>query len=274
MLVHLVARALPGQRPLADPAAAWWLWRRLRRAWPNALAACLMPNHVHLLVHRGKPTAAAAQLAHCLSGFTRHVDGGRIWEPIPVPDPIRDAQKVALNLRYVHLNPCRAGLANDPLCWPWSTHRGLLGAEFDPWVTASRLATALHRSARFLPRWLHDFTTRDPSVSAGARRPPVAARPRAIPQVPLQVIVQAAEAATPWSRPSVRRRAVVLLAMAQGWRDTGLLGTATGLKRRRVQVLATQPAPVLLAAASMCLGDPRLRSKASQSALAAHFRTT
>jgi hypothetical protein len=46
-------------------------------------------------------------------------------------------------VRYVHLNPCRDRFANDPLVPVWSTHRGAIGGEVDPWVSAERLSRAL-----------------------------------------------------------------------------------------------------------------------------------
>jgi putative transposase len=35
-------------------------------------------------------------------------------------------------VRYIHLNPVRAGLVSDPLDYPWSGHRAYLGQEEVP----------------------------------------------------------------------------------------------------------------------------------------------
>jgi hypothetical protein len=38
-------------------------------------------------------------------------------------------------VRYVHLNPVRAGMVTDPDEYPWSGHRAYLGKEKLPWMT-------------------------------------------------------------------------------------------------------------------------------------------
>jgi hypothetical protein len=40
-------------------------------------------------------------------------------------------------LRYVHMNPVKAGLAMDPAQYPWSSHRAYLGLESPTWVTTA-----------------------------------------------------------------------------------------------------------------------------------------
>ena len=47
-----------------------------------------------------------------------------------------DAESYLLELvRYIHLNPVRAGLVNDPADYPWSSHAAFLGLETIPWLT-------------------------------------------------------------------------------------------------------------------------------------------
>lgn len=43
-------------------------------------------------------------------------------------------------LRYIHLNPVRAGLVHDPADWPWSGHRGLIGLSNDALLDKDALA--------------------------------------------------------------------------------------------------------------------------------------
>jgi len=38
-------------------------------------------------------------------------------------------------LRYIHLNPVRAGLVSDPAAYPWSSHLTYLGLRTQHWVT-------------------------------------------------------------------------------------------------------------------------------------------
>jgi hypothetical protein len=47
-----------------------------------------------------------------------------------------DADKYLLQLvRYIHLNPVRAGIVADPDQYHWSAHRTYLGLQTTPWLT-------------------------------------------------------------------------------------------------------------------------------------------
>jgi hypothetical protein len=259
VFLHLVARAMPGQAPLADPGLAWWMMRRLRTAWPEALAACVMPDHVHVLVHANVPEGLRRQLARVSAAFSRHARGRRIWQPVPLPQRVPNLLHLERTIRYLHLNPTRAGLVQDPICWPWSTHRGLLGAVFDPWVAPDRLAKTLGRSKRNLADWLHRYVAGDPSVLKSGTKPLLSASMNAVPCVSLGPILEAARAATPWSAKPVRRHAFVLLATNQGWRNSTLLARVAGISAKRIRTLSCIPDPELLEKATLCLGDSRLR---------------
>ena len=42
-------------------------------------------------------------------------------------------------VRYIHLNPVRAGIVNEPEDYGWSGHRAYLGLETIPWLTTDWL---------------------------------------------------------------------------------------------------------------------------------------
>ena len=202
--------------------------------------------------------AAKIRLGGILSGLTRTASK-RVFEPVPEPEEVANGLHLERLVRYVHLNPCRAKLTRDPLSWPWSTHRGLLGAELNPWVSEQTLGKVLGRPSRGLGTWLHGYVSGDPSVDVSGTPPPVPCAPREVCNVPLDAIRRAAFAATPWSPPTIRRRLVVQLALHQGWRDTNAIAHAAGLSTRTVRRIAMEPSdPALLRAAQLCLGDSRL----------------
>lgn len=257
MIIHLVARALPGQKPFADPRAAWWLMWRLRIAYPGALCACVMPEHLHQITETDDPHGARVRLAKILAVATVRAGRRRVFESVAEPQPMASGLHLERSVRYLHLNPCRAGLVADPLCWPWSTHRGLVGAELDPWVTPGRLARALGRPERSLPEWLHRYVSSDPTVRVEGTELLPPAPPASVPRHGLEEIRRAALSASPWSTPHERRRLVVGLALHQGWSDTRIIALAAQLARRSVQRAVADRAGVELAA-RMCLADPRL----------------
>lgn len=98
-----------------------------------------MNNHVHLAVQVGI-TPLSNVMHHLSFRYTRwinqrenrvgHLFQGR-FKAILV-----DADAFLLELvRYIHLNPVRVGLADDPANWLWSGHRTYLGLTETPWLT-------------------------------------------------------------------------------------------------------------------------------------------
>jgi len=259
MFLHLVARALPGQTPFSTDGVARWMMRALRRTWPEALSACLMPSHLHLLLACADAEQERKRLARIAAAFSQHSGQQRVWRPVESPRLVTDHAHLIRTIRYVHLNPCRSRLVDDPLMWPYSTHRDVVGAVVDPWVPADRVAAAIRYRGRGFRDWYHQFVSSEARVARALRDRLRPAEPRLVPTVPLQTIVEAVVAATPWSTIHVRRRAVVLLAVHQGWDDPRLLARAANLTPRHVRNLMRESSPEVLAAAAMCLGDARLR---------------
>jgi REP element-mobilizing transposase RayT len=104
-----------------------------RRFAIRLYAYVLMPNHVHLLLE-----LTAGKLARCLQVIQQryaqyvnrkyrrvgHLYQGR-YRAIVCE---RDRFLFAL-IRYLHLNPVRAGLVQDPAEYPWSSHTAYLGRQ-------------------------------------------------------------------------------------------------------------------------------------------------
>ena len=76
--------------------------------------------------------------------------------------------------------------------------------------------------------------------------------------VPLPAIVQAAEAATPWSSPPLTRRIAHQLAREQGWVNGSEIARALGVSRRTLSRWTEESQPLQMTPARLCLGDPRL----------------
>ena len=259
MYVHIVASALVGWAPFYRPEEADWFWRTLRASFPDALAACLMWNHLHLVAPEAPDLRA--KVGSLLSGFTRHVGRHALFNPAPPPQRLPNEQHVRRTVRYIHLNPCREGAVSDPISWPWSTHRGAIGAELDPWVRSQHLRIELRWHARDFARSFHRYVSGDPSVKVEATPFPEPALPRIDPVVPLPAILRAARAATPWSPPALTRRIAHQLVREQGWADGPEIARVLGVSRRTLRRWTEAPQPLELGSAQMCLGDHRLTSR-------------
>lgn len=253
MLAHLVARARFGA-PLADPFAAAWLWPKLREPFPVVYGVLFMPNHLHIVGEL--PRDAQVQLGAILSGLTRHTGhAGPLWETAPTTR-VPDRQQLQRQLRDVALNECRAGLSRDPLEAPWSTHRDVMGAVIDPWVTHDAVQRAVGwRTRDFQAAW-HRYVTGDPCVAAEAAAMPMEE------QLPLACLALAALAAhrsapEALARRSGARRTFAHLAIARGWKVRDAAG-ACCISDDAVRKLLRKP--VELDAATRCL-DPRLHRR-------------
>jgi REP element-mobilizing transposase RayT len=141
----------PSDRQMLDALVA----ETLERFDARAHAYCWMTNHMHL----------ALQVADApLGPIVRRIAGvyaRRIQQRLPTTghlferryrSVLVDADTHLLRLvRYIHLNPLRAGLVADPVDYPWSGHRAYLGLTSIPWLTTDftlRLLGTNRSSAR------------------------------------------------------------------------------------------------------------------------------
>lgn len=131
----------------------------------------LMTNHIHLVMQTAEmPLSRIMQnislrytkWINYSQNRTGHVFQGR-YKAILI-----DADAYLLELvRYVHLNPVRAGAAPSVDAWPWAAHRAYTGAETIPWLTTEyvlgMLGTDLGRARSAYVSFVND------GVSEGRR---------------------------------------------------------------------------------------------------------
>ncbi len=170
---HVTARAANRARLFRDDAdyAAWiqFLGMSCERYRLSCLAYCLMPSHLHavMLATDGQLSAAMQYLgAACARRQHRRYrsNGHRSHGCYDSMLVNRDAYLLEV-VRYVLLNPVRAGLCQAPTEWPWSSAREALGRRAAPaWmdfrIVHGLLGPADGRGAARLERFL----------SAGVRR--------------------------------------------------------------------------------------------------------
>lgn len=95
-------------------------------------AFCWMPNHVHLLIEVSDTPLGPAMM--CIaSRFARTVQWrrettGHLFERRYRAILVDSERYLCELLRYIHLNPVRAGLVADPADYEWSGHRSAFRA--------------------------------------------------------------------------------------------------------------------------------------------------
>jgi REP element-mobilizing transposase RayT len=117
-------------------------------------AYCWMSNHVHMLLQVGEMPLGRVVL-RIASSYARSVQArmettGHLFER-RYHAVLVDADRYLLTLlRYIHLNPVRAGLTATAGEYPWSSHHHYSGTRHEPWVTAGFALAMLggdHRTA-------------------------------------------------------------------------------------------------------------------------------
>lgn len=101
------------------------------RAGTRIWAWCLMPNHVHLVLVPAREDGLRVALGEAHRRYTRCVNSregwrGHLWQGRFASFPMDERHLLAC-VRYVELNPVRAGLVARAEQWPWSSARAHLG---------------------------------------------------------------------------------------------------------------------------------------------------
>jgi putative transposase len=118
------------------------LMRNAARESKTAIwAYCLMPNHVHFIAVPTEPDGLRKLFADAHRRYTsvlnaRHDWTGHLWQG-RFSSVAMDARHLMAAVRYVTLNPVRAGLAPRAEDWRWSSARAHLDGRSDGVVDPS-----------------------------------------------------------------------------------------------------------------------------------------
>lgn len=113
-------------------------------------AYALMGNHVHLLLTAGRP-GTLAQLMHALDEdyllHLRRREAGlaAVFEPAIDVTAIHAPRHLLACMRYIELNPVRAGLVRRPEDYRWSSYRANAGDRQDALLSPHPYYLALGR---------------------------------------------------------------------------------------------------------------------------------
>ncbi len=111
--------------------SSWCLKHRV-----DIWAYCLMPNHVHLIAVPESPESLRRALGEAHRRYTLMVNTrqgwqGCLWQGRFFSFPM-DEQYLLRAVRYVELNPVRAGLTGTPEEYPWCSARSHILHTNDP----------------------------------------------------------------------------------------------------------------------------------------------
>jgi putative transposase len=128
----------------------------------TVLGYCLMTNHVHLILVPSTTEALTRALTVAHQKYAWAINRregwlGHLWQERFHSFAMDDAHLYQA-LRYVELNPCRAGLATTPEAYPWSSAAARCAKVSDRLIAASRPPPLndIGDWAAFLAEGLHD----------------------------------------------------------------------------------------------------------------------
>lgn len=102
-----------------DVALFWECW-----AQAQPVAWVIMPDHFHVIVNSGEQPISTVMHLFKISYARRYRDrygGGRLWQNRFWDHIIRDQDDLNRHLDYIHYNPVKHGLTNDPFAYQHSS---------------------------------------------------------------------------------------------------------------------------------------------------------
>ncbi len=96
-----------------------------RKAEAEIWCYCLMPNHVHIIIVPSDKDGLRRTFADAHRRYTGYINArmrvtGHLWQG-RFGSVVMDEEHLACAVRYVSLNPVRAGLAERAQDWRWSS---------------------------------------------------------------------------------------------------------------------------------------------------------
>jgi putative transposase len=134
-------------------------------------AYCLMPNHFHLVIETPEPNLSIgmqrlngryAQWFNQTYGYSGHLFQGRFYSGL-----VESNHHLLELVRYVLLNPVRAGLCSDASGWEWSSFLSFVGRAATPtfltvdWIL-KQFGIQPQRARAALQRFILDAPWRPP----------------------------------------------------------------------------------------------------------------
>ena len=94
----------------------------------QVLAYCLMPTHIHLILHQLIDNGITEYLNRVLKSYSKYFNvrynrRGPLWEGRFKNVLVETEQQLIHLTRYIHLNPATACLVDTPMEWNYSSYR-------------------------------------------------------------------------------------------------------------------------------------------------------
>lgn len=128
-----------------------WLEEAANRYACAIHAYVLMTNHVHLLVTPKDKQGISRMMQYVGRRYVPYINAtygasGSIWEGRYKASLIHDEEYLLTCMRYIELNPVRAGMVKSPARYRWSSYRANAQGKHDALITPHSLYLALAKT--------------------------------------------------------------------------------------------------------------------------------
>jgi len=125
---HFVTFTCYRRRPNFDSPEVYDLFVEVLERTRRRFALCVygyvvMPEHVHLLVSEPERDLLADAVHHLKLSFAKRLGTGVFWQKRYYDRNLRSEREFKEKLRYLHRNPVKRGLVQEPQDWKWSSFR-------------------------------------------------------------------------------------------------------------------------------------------------------
>lgn len=126
------------------------LWRKMSRRYGVCVHSyCLMNNHIHFLVTPDQETSVSNMMKVVGSCYAQYINKkykrtGTLWEGRHRHSLVQTDKYFLTCMRYIELNPVRAGMVDQPEDYPWSSY-GVNALGKNSWLTPHDVYLGLGR---------------------------------------------------------------------------------------------------------------------------------
>lgn len=163
---HVILRGNHGQSIFSSEEDcsrfSFFMQEGIKQFEHSILAFCFMSNHVHLAIQVNEiPLSKICQnLAFRYAQFYnfKHDTFGHLFQGRYKAILVDDNEYLKELIRYIHLNPVRAKLVNDPLLYYWSSHQAYFNKDF-AWLAKDILLRKFGETRFLAKQAFHHFVS-------------------------------------------------------------------------------------------------------------------
>lgn len=136
-------------------------------------AYCWMSNHVHMAIQAG-PEPLARFMSFLASNYSRKTNlikhrSGHLFERRYRAILVQEDSYLLELVRYIHLNPVRARIAQSIINYKWSSHHSYMGTAVTEWLTTTRVLSLFSTNQHEARIRYAEFMGEQPNVDIGDR---------------------------------------------------------------------------------------------------------